>query len=311
MIRAIPTGEVTFAADETKYHDLGAEIPRGDGAKIMSRSQLALFDQCPSEWMAGVSVEKTKAMDWGDLMDARITNPATLAKFMPAPTHYWAEPKKKGEEKVQKPWNMNADVCKLWWELQQREGRIPVKAEIWEASKVATTALCRDLTAGAFVASCQFQVQVRVEWHDEITGLNVPLKCLIDLVPSGKWAHWLGDYKTANDLTAHAWTRKVFDEDYHTQSALYMDAFNAASGEKRNTFVHIIQRSTAPFQTARRMLDEDYLQLGRLNYQRQLRRYCQCLANDDWPDYDSDRQEFGELIDGFRLVSPLAWMVGA
>lgn len=379
MIRAIPCpagsnlrpGDyVTPAADEAKYHHLGETYDRGDKRRVMSRSQLALFDDCPREWMDGATVERTKAMDWGTLMDARITNPAALAKYVQAPAQYHApESKKKDALIVAKAWNMNADICKAWWDLQIQDGRTPVKHEIWEASKLATVALCRDKIAGAFVASCQFQVQVLVEWVDEITGIIVPLKCLVDLVPHApgmgglmiptkfkEFGTRLGDFKTANDLSAHGWQRTVFDQDYHVQAALYLDAWNAATGENRNTFVHILQRSTAPFQTARRMLSEEYLELGRLTYRRQLSRYCRSLAvaaymrdalqngrekfrirllgdgiitqakhdlfakeggeeefarSTAWPDYDSDRQEFGEIIDGFRLVSPLPWMIGA
>jgi len=335
MIRALTIKEITGptvtpGADEAKYHSLGEFAERGDPARVMSRSQLALFDECPREWMDGAKVERTKAMDWGTLMDARITNPSMLAKFVPAPATYQApESLKKCAPMVDKPWNMNATVCKDWWAMQEKMGLIPVKSEIWEASKLATVALCRDKIAGAFVASCEFQVQVLCEWVDEITGIVVPLKCLVDLVPNfarlagteneriaystqpWNWDVFLGDFKTANDLSAHGWQRTVFDQDYHVQAALYLDAWNAATGEKRNTFVHILQKSSAPFQTARRMLDEEYLELGRLTYRRQLNRYCQCLQSGEWPDYDSDRQEFGEIIDGFRLVSPLPWMIGA
>lgn len=323
MIRATknPVAQtVTPSADESKYHSLGEFAERGDPARVMSRSQLAIFDECPREWMDGATVERTKAMEWGTLMDARITNPAMLEKFRPAPATYWAEPKKITDDPIEKPWNMNATACKDWWAIQERDGLIPVKSEIWEASKLATVALCRDKIAGAFVASCQFQVQVLCEWVDEITGIAVPLKCLVDLVPQwradGAEAYpgkklFLGDFKTANDLSAHGWQRTVFDQDYHVQAALYLDAWNAATGENRNTFVHILQRSTAPFQTARRMLDEDFIELGRLTYQQQLRRYCQCLATGVWPDYDTDQQEKGVIIDGWRLTSPLPWMIGA
>lgn len=311
-------------ADAEKYHSLGEFAERGDPARVMSRSQLALFDECPREWMDGATVKGTKAMEWGSLMDARITNPNALAKYIVAPRTYLADGKKKGDPQIEKPWNLTATVCKTWWEMQEREGLIPVKHDLWEASKLATIALVRDKIAGAFVASCQFQVQVLVEWVDEITGIVVPLKCLIDLVPQKTeilsvnslearigWRQFLGDFKTANDLSAHGWQREVFDREYHVQAALYLDAWNAATREQRNTFVHILQRSTAPFQTARRMLDEEYLELGRLTYRRQLNRYCACLKSGEWPDYDSDRQEFGEIIDGFRLVSPLPWMIGS
>ncbi len=331
MIRAIsnPSCETVIpSADESKYHTLGETYDRGDKRRVMSRSQLALFDECPREWMDGATVKGTKAIDWGSLMDARITNPSALAKYMVAPPTYQApESLKKGAPMVPKAWNMNATTCKEWWALQERGGMIPIKSEIWEASKLATVALVRDKIAGAFVASCEFQVQVLAEWVDEITGVVVPIKCLIDLLPKFEllantanaatayyaqmWNLFLGDYKTANDLSARGWQRAVFEHDYHVQAALYLDAWNAATGERRNTFVHIVQKSEAPYQTARRMLSEEFLDLGRLTYRRQLERYCGCLASGEWPDYDTDRQEFGEIIDGFRLVSPEAWMIGA
>lgn len=326
MIRAIQGNSVTPSADESKYHALGEFHERGNPARTMSRSQLALFDECPMAWINGAKTEGTKAMEWGDLMDARVTNPALLSRYVVAPSTYEApESKKKDAAMIPKAWNMNADACKDWWKLQEREGKIPVKSDVWKESEIAQSALTRDKIASEFLESCKFQVQVLCEWLDETTGIAVPIKCLIDLLPNsqwppairdaftgvavGRWANFIGDFKTAFDLKPDAWRKAVNSHGYHTQGALYLDAWNAATGENRNAFVHIIQSSKPPYQTARRQLDDDFLELGRDTYQRQLRRYCQCLSTGVWPDYDSDRQEQGEIVDGFRIVGPSAWMI--
>lgn len=314
MIRAIQGQSVTPSADEAKYHSLGEFYERGNPARTMSRSQLALFDECPLAWINGAQVEGTKAMEWGSIMDARVTNPALLARYVVAPTTYDAPATKaKDAPMISKPWNMNADACKDWWKLQERAGLIPVKADVWSESQVAQSALTRDKIALEFLSTCHFQTQVLCEWEDESTGIVVPIKCLIDLTPFGKWGLCLGDFKTANDLTPDKWRKSANEHGYHTQGTFYLDCWNAAVGNdigpKRNAFVHIIQSSKPPYQTARRQLDDDFIELGRDTYQRQLARYCQCLATGVWPDYDSDRQEQGEIIDGFRMVGPAAWMI--
>lgn len=311
MIRAIQGNSVTPSADESKYHSLGEFVERGNPYRVMSRSQLALFDECPMAWINGAQTEGTKAMEWGSIMDARITNAALLARYVVAPTTYEApESKKKDAAMIPKSWNMNADACKDWWKLQEREGKIPVKSDVWKESEAAQSALVRDKIAGDFLAACQFQVQVLCEWQDEETGIGVPIKCLLDFLPkSVQWGGYIGDFKTAIDLEPEAWRKAVNAHGYHTQAALYLDAWNAATDENRNAFVHIIQSSKPPYQTARRQLDGDFIELGRDTYRRQLARYCQCLATGVWPDYDSDRQEQGEIIDGFRMVGPAAWMI--
>jgi hypothetical protein len=90
-----------------------------------------------------------------------------------------------------------------------------------------------------------------------------------------------------------------------------MEAFNLATGEKRDCFVHLIQESSRPYMTARRMLSVEFMELGRLEYKRQLERYCRCLKSNTWPDYDSEDDLNGMIFDGFRIVEPDTYMIAA
>jgi hypothetical protein len=146
------------------------------------------------------------------------------------------------------------------------------------------------------------------EYHDEETGIMVPLKSLIDIVPSASSdnAKALADLKTCVSASPPAWTKAVSDHDYDAQSALYLDLFNAATGQERVEFLHVLQESYAPWQPGKRMLSAEFIELGRVKYLDALKRYCQCLAANSWPGYETGKM----VLNGWQLTEPLAYMVG-
>jgi hypothetical protein len=128
--------------------------------------------------------------------------------------------------------------------------------------------------------------------------------------PLSEFGTILGDLKTTISAAPRSWLDTVFKRGYHIQAALYLDAYNAATGSNYTQFAHIVQENFAPYETARRVLDAEFIQLGRAAYRRALVDYCWCLANDKWPGFDDWNAGGGDLIDGWRVVSPAAWMIG-
>lgn len=278
-------------------------VKRGDPSFVMSRGELMEFNHCPHRWLMGYKSEPSKASDWGSLIDCLALTPERCAyEFAVTPKVYPCEPSKK-DPRTEKPWNRNATYCSEWEEAQ--EGKQIVKdAEMTEAM-TAVDVLMEDAQVADLVRGSGKQVMVVAEYRDEDTGIVVPVKTLLDLVPSGQFEKAIADLKTCCSADARAWVKAVFDNGYHAQSALYMDAWNVATGEERLEFYHILQENYAPWETAKRMLSQEYIELGRMQYLAALKRYCQCLQAKTWPGY-SARMEFG----GWQLVEPLAYMVG-
>jgi len=132
------------------------------------------------------------------------------------------------------------------------------------------------------------------------------LKILIDLCPAvdSEWGKSLVDLKTATSAAVRPWTRAVHDHNLHVQAALYLDVWTACTGEDRTDFLHIVQESFAPYETCKRMLSAEYIEIGRMKYLDALKRYCQCLKTGIWPGYEVSRE-----FNGWGIIEPEPWMV--
>lgn len=283
-------------------------FPRGDRRFVMSRSALCEFNICPARWLAGVKDDGTTSTEWGSLMDCLVLEPEKFTtRYIVAPANYPCEPTKK-DPRTEKPWSRNATYCKDWEESQAP--RIVLKASEEESAFFAKKRLIDNDGIYNLLATSQTQVLVEADYVDGATGFNVPIKCLIDLVPNkaSGFSKSLVDFKTSRSAQPREWSRMVFQHNYHIQAALYLDAYVAATGEDRIEFRHIVQENFSPYQSARRIVSQEYLELGRATYKAALERYCRCLESGHWPDYDDESRE---NLNGWQLTQPEAWMVSS
>lgn len=286
--------------DPESYHK--ALFNRGDPRFEMTRSALCTFSLCPERWLKGFEKEGSEATRNGSLLDVLFLDQKRFARdYEEIPATY--KDAKTGEEK---PWTMAANICKAWRDDPERKGKTLVKSDDLVEAGIAMARLKEDEFVAGLMADAGTQVLVTATYVDRETGLEIPIKALIDIVPSAAGPHRsiLVDFKTCRSAEIHAWTKSVFSFNYHTQAALYLDLFVAATGEDRNTFCNLIQENVPPFHIERRMLSQEYLELGRNAYKSALAFYCQCLSSNHWPGYYADTE-----IGGWQLVSPAAWMV--
>ncbi len=275
---------------------------RGKADFVMSRSELTEFARCPHRWLAGVESEDTKSTEWGGLMDCRLLTPGAFKdRFAIKPATY---PESKTRES--KPWNGNSNWCKAW--LEEHADKTVVSQENMTESDAALQALAADDKIMALINCSAKQVYITAEYHDEQTGIVVPVKTLIDLVPDrhSEYGKSLADFKTTRNAGLRGWTRDCFERRYHTQAAFYLDAYMSCDWDsERIEFLHVVQENIAPWETGRRLVSEEFIQLGRTSYLLALRRYCQCLKDNRWPGYD----DAANNINGWTLVQPEAWMM--
>lgn len=281
------------------YHR--AEHKRGSRDYVMSRSALMDFAACPAKWLAGAQdgdeTGDTAATAWGSLMDGLITLPAEQFDelFAVCPDTY-------GD----KPWNLNATYCKEW--AADQGGKQIVKEPLFRKAQEAVQRLLDDEEFAQIVLASQKQVHVEAQYQDRATGIVVPFKILVDLLPP-KEHETLGksliDFKTCRDASLRKWQRDVEEYGYQTQGATYLDVFNAVDGEDRQDFRHILSESEHPWQPGWRCLSLENVQVGRLEYTGALERYCRCLETGEWPGYEAQAQL---RIDGkWAMVDPTPW----
>lgn len=285
--------------DPELYHNQPAK--RGSNEFVMSRSELYEFNKCPSRWLAGYRDSGSSSTEYGDLLDCRLLDPSRFAKrFALKPETYVNE---KGETKE---WNGNATVCRQWKEKQV--GKTIVSAETMADVSTAIARLKGDPITRDLIELSSHQVYLTADYKDADTGLVVPVKCLIDIEPNSESerSSELADLKSTSSASLRDWPWSVFKFAYHWQAALYLDVYNAATGDERTGFIHIVQESFFPFEIGKRLLSAEFIELGRCEYRRALARYCQCLDTKDWPGYDYEK-----LVQGFSLCEPEARMLAS
>jgi PDDEXK-like domain of unknown function (DUF3799) len=304
------------------------DVKRGHPRWIMSRGELMEFAHCPARWLKGFKGDDTKSTDWGSLIDCLILTQNEFDKrYAVSPATYQATVKEcpscgsqsdsekcskcktaRVSKTVEKKWNNQTTFCKDWNAEQEKAGKLVVKAEEHEEAKAAVQAIGNDAQAFALIHSSETQVMVIGE--AEVNGITIPLRCLIDLVPhfDSRWGTALADFKTTTGASLDFWSGQVFKHSYDAQAALELDLYNAALPEpkenRRTEFRHIIQESFPPYQTARRILTEEFISIGRMKYQNALTRYAECLTTGEWPDYET-----GMGLDGWSFQAPESWVI--
>ncbi len=271
------------------------EFHRGDPQFSMSRSELMSFALNPKRWLDGYNEDRedTEATIFGSLVECLAgLNGKFDERYAVAPAEYKDE--KTGK---MKPWTFAANACKAWREEQGE--REVIKAELFGKAKDAVAALTADEDVASIFACSKKQVMVCGEWRDKATGLSIPIRSLIDLVPSAShicWRRFICDLKTARNGNPDVWARVTDDSGYDIQAALSMALYAEATKEDRTDWVFVVQENVKPYHVVKPLpaLSAEFITFGRAKYQIALRDYAQCLATKHWPSYSTgNRLVFG------------------
>ena len=287
--------------DPETYHKQEAE--RGTPDYVISRSALCEFSRCPSRWKDGYERKDSDATDYGSLIDCLVLSSDKYGlKFAVKPALYM------DKETGEMNWSANSKVCRQWSDEQKEAGVTPIDQEQEDEAQKAVAALYRDPQIADFIKSSAKQVYCTAEWTAE-NGLIIPVKILIDFAPvkdHPKFGNTLGDFKTTRDAALRSYSKSVNQYDYHVQAAMMLDIYNAATGQDRNDFRHVVQENVAPYQPAKRYISREFIIGGRNIYQAALNYYAHCLAENQWPDYDWSANNH---VDGWACVEPEPYMM--
>ncbi len=276
-------------------------VVRGHPDFVMSRGEIVAFAANPEKWLSSQESEDTTATEWGRLVECLEMNPADFGKlFEVHPENYPCESSKR-DPRTEKPWTARADYCKEWEEERKAAGITVISPKVKAEADLAVNAAFSYQPRFDLVACSKKQVMVVGEFKDKATGLIIPLRCLIDLVPDEnhpEMSKWLADSKTARNGNPEHFVRVVDDEAYDVQAALSIDLFTAATGRDITDWVLPLQENTPPYHIVKPMpaLSSEFIEYGRVKYRIALRYYAQCLATNKWPSYPTgDRVVYGPL----------------
>lgn len=270
--------------------------------EAMGRSSLMEFLHCPHRYRMGYrGDEGSEATEHGSLVDTILLMGDRFEdRYAVCPETY---EDKNGESK---PWTFAATPCKQW--KKEHAGKEIVRWGPHDKASQAVEMLLADQQIARLVEQSDHQVLVTADYVDKATGIKIPVKGLIDIVPrlDSEFPKCLFDLKTGADASPREWARACFKRGYHVQAALYLDLYIAATGEERWDFRHIVQENFEPFEPAKYFLSEELVQLGRDHYLAGFRKLAQSIAADNWPGYRTPGQM---NIDGYEKIDREEWML--
>lgn len=276
------------------------------------------FAECPSKWIEGGEPEKdSDATEWGTLLDAlaldadRFTEVYAVAPATcPAPKTCKAVKTGKVKEGDPIPWNFTLVQCQEWRDAVESQGKKAISFEDFDNASDAVRRLLCDDRAFHVLRTSQKQVHVTAEYHDRKTGIVVPFKILIDLLPpetDEAYGKSIIDLKTCRDASLRPWLRSINEYGYDWQAATYLDVFNAVEGADRCEFRHLLSENVKPWQPGLRIFEWEWIMDARNKYVNALEDYCQCLESGKWPSYE--RKARLRDHNGWAFMGQEAWMM--
>jgi len=234
--------------------------PSSPSAGPVSKSLLWDFNKSPFKWRHSNPRESTKAMELGTLIHAAALEPETFDDLIIVSPYADFRTKEARE-----------------WKLNQMElGKIITSDEEIQKIKEISEIVLEEYGQNFLAANKQTEVAV----FGKIGVTDI--KGLIDIVPDG--LDCLIDLKTTANIDGlESIQRTIINRGYHWQAALYLDLYNAASGENRTRFVFCFVEVESPHETAWVELSENLLDLGRSGYMNAVAKWQTCVVTGHWP----------------------------
>ena len=167
---------------------------------------------------------------------------------------------------------------------------VPIlKAQADEVEAVAEAVLAHPTARALFEAEGQAEASVFAT--DPVTGVN--MKARFDFL--GATAV---DLKTtAGKASPDGFAKSVASFRYDIQSAHYLDTLANATGEDRE-FYFVVAEKTAPFLVGVYRLSDHFNEIGSADALRARELYAECMATGEWPGYGLAVQE----------IAPPTWL---
>jgi hypothetical protein len=245
------------------YSGIPAEVYHG--LPYVSNSYLSRLDKCPAA--ARVPTEETDALVFGRAAHSYILEGPEVfcQEFVVAP-------------KIDKRTKAGKEQ---WAEFQEANtGRGLITAD--------DMATIEDMRAAVHAHPFAKKLlgmgvsEQTVIWEDLQTGIMC--KCRPDRIPSGGKGV-LVDLKTTQEAGEISFARSMVKYGYARQAAMYLDGVARATGETYDAFAFIAVEKSEPYRVETYLIDPEFIQWGRLEYQRLLRLEQMCRAEGEYPNY--------------------------
>jgi hypothetical protein len=163
---------------------------------------------------------------------------------------------------------------KAWRDEQQQAGRIILTADEHQRLIDMRDSVMSHPTARAIIEGAS--VETTITWTDPETGILCKGRC--DIVNGNV----LADLKTTRDIRPRPFMLTAYQFGYHFSMAFYLDGLRA-NGIDVDRAILLAVETGAPHDCAPYELDDEWLELGRAEYQEALCTLAECRRTNRWP----------------------------
>lgn len=157
------------------------------------------------------------------------------------------------------------------------QGKIAIPARDYKNMMGMLRAVNRDPWAGGLLSGAT--VEQSFFWTDDD---GIIRKCRTDAITAN--GEWIVDLKTTDDVSEEGFGRTIDKRRYYLQGAWYLDILKALYGrDAPRGFAFVAAQKSRPYDVAVHYLTDDHLELGRMDYRRDLERLAECERNNYWP----------------------------
>lgn len=247
----------------------------------------------PNRWRLGYVSPESRSKKFGSVLDCLLLTPRQWFKrYVVVPADAPKRPTK-AQLNAKNPQEKSLEQIKWWaqWDAANA-GKTELKQEANAEVHAAKNRLLEDELIRDLIEASDTAVMYTAEWHAPHQNIVVPIKALVDIVPNREHPtlhNSLWDLKTTQNASPRSFRQDAYRYGYAIQAALYLDIHNAATGEMRSDFGHVVIENYHPyeFRSPPPLMSQRFLDLGRMLYQRAFSIYCKALVNGEWPSYDS------------------------
>jgi hypothetical protein len=239
---------------------------------FVSKSGLDQIAKSPAhfKWFLNHPTEETPALVFGSAFHTMIL-----------------EPERAGTDIVQMPdsWPTKAECGRSIADQKEEfrilnRGKSMLTPEQMEMAHAMAKSVEAHTAASFLLRRDNGRPEVTALWNDEATGVNCRARF--------DWLREDGlivDLKTTRCAKPEVFERLAIEHRYHVQAAFYMEAYRRVTGNEPVGFAFVAVEKEPPYCACVYVSQPDFIQLGRMEYLKNLATYAECRNRNEWPGY--------------------------
>ena len=303
----ITEAQITATLQPSDPHD-ESKLERGDPKYPISITDLLRFGESPQRWVRTPRPEATPKPRSIQLIRCMLLAAGALpATYIRRPDQYESlvatcpgcgsvSPSKscrtcnltRVKVATTRDWAATADYCKKWTAERERHGARVIAPTAWDTAQGVKESLAADPNFRELMTDSRALCTIEGKWHDEETGLHIPIHTLVDFIPNeGSILDMtVGSLSLTADATHGQWASIAYSQGLHIRAAFKHALVAAATGDPRPTHLWCLCERTSPHIVGRRRSTPELLNTGRDTMQELLRAYATAVKTQTWPAFD-------------------------